>query len=80
MLRIRKYEWEILRSNLVRSGVSSLDATHIIDKHKSIMDKWYEDLRLKVSDKKLTQDQANKEFKAKFWKMCQKWENWGTQI
>ena len=75
MLKIRNYEWQILKINLIRSGVSSLDAEKIIQEHRDIMDTWYDKLKQKVKTKKLTAEQADKQFKQKFWTMAQKWEN-----
>jgi len=75
MIKIRKYEWEILRVNLIRSGVSGLDASRIIDNHIKLMDDWYEKLKEKIKSNKITEEDADKLFKSKFWKMAQRWEN-----
>ena len=74
MLKIRKYEWEVLKRNLMNSGVNPLDADKIIKDHKQIMDNWYEELSLKIEKGKLSQEDADKKFKQKFWNMCQKLE------
>ena len=74
MIKIRKYEWDILRVNLIRSGISSLDAEHIIDNHKDLMDKQYEKFKEQIKLSKLTKEKAESQFKQSFWKICQKWE------
>ena len=75
MIKIRKYEWDILRVNLIRSGVSGLDAKHIIDNHKNMMDKQYDKLKELIKSKELTKEKAESQFKQKFYEVCQKWEN-----
>lgn len=68
MIKIRNSEWKVLFRNLVNSGKSKWEASDIIDKHKKIMNDYYEKLE---SSGKSEEDKEIK-FKEKFWELCQK--------
>jgi len=71
MLKIRKYEWEVLKQNLVNAGNSWAEAGDIIKEKKKIMEEHYDYLRSKLKEGKITPEKMMHQFKQKFWDMCQ---------
>ena len=72
MLRIRKSEWQVLKMNLINSGIAPLDADRIIEDHKKLHDNFKDKLKLEVQKGKITSEQAEDKFKQKFYEMWQK--------
>ncbi len=72
MLKIRKSEWEVLKQNLINSGIAPFDSDRIISDHQKLHDNFKDKLKLKVEEGELSTERAETLFKQKFYEMWQK--------
>jgi len=65
---IRKSEWDVLYRNLINQGKSKWEASGVINKHKKILQDYYD----KLIVKKITTQEKEIKFREKFFEMVER--------